>query len=497
MMVAWNALPPYPEWSDDWAAVWEEHLAGNEPYLLEWFRHQTDADVLAQRLGGRDRRPHHVPGVPDRRLARRLPEPAAAAVREAAGARRRCSSGRGITARPTPRIPGPAHRPPARGRALARPLVQGAANGVMDEPPVVVFMQEGHDPDPDRLESEGAWRAETLVAGAGCRRPVLYLQEGRAARGRSREPTAPTSCVYDPTVGVTAGLWSAGLPFGLPGDQRPDEALVAHLHHRRPGRGSAHARPAASRAAGGVIDERDRVRRQPQRRALRTGPPHSWPKGMLNVTRRDSLREPAALPPGERAVLADRPRRHGLGLPPRPSHPRRGRECRLAERVADACAGDEPCAPRPGLARFHFAADRARRTERRDAGLPALARRRPATRRGGQAADLAGLAATFSPARRKCSSRSRATSVSTTRRAVQRTYEGTMRVNRDDPARASAFGRHTASIIRPSGTTTSKSDLTIQATAERFHIVITLEVDQNGANVFRRSWIESMRREML
>ena len=51
MMVAWNALPPYPDWSDDWAAVWQEHLDGNEPYLLEWFRHQVDSDVLAQRLG--------------------------------------------------------------------------------------------------------------------------------------------------------------------------------------------------------------------------------------------------------------------------------------------------------------------------------------------------------------------------------------------------------------------------------------------------------------
>ena len=23
LMIAYNAMPPYPEWSDDWAAVWE------------------------------------------------------------------------------------------------------------------------------------------------------------------------------------------------------------------------------------------------------------------------------------------------------------------------------------------------------------------------------------------------------------------------------------------------------------------------------------------
>ncbi len=42
-MIAYNALPPYPEWSGgDWAAIWEEHLERNEPYLLKWLAHQTD-----------------------------------------------------------------------------------------------------------------------------------------------------------------------------------------------------------------------------------------------------------------------------------------------------------------------------------------------------------------------------------------------------------------------------------------------------------------------
>src|SRR3990172_7046226 len=36
-MIAWGAMPPDPEWSlDDWATVWERHIADNEPYLLKW-----------------------------------------------------------------------------------------------------------------------------------------------------------------------------------------------------------------------------------------------------------------------------------------------------------------------------------------------------------------------------------------------------------------------------------------------------------------------------
>ena len=64
MMCAWNALPAYPEWSEDWGQVWEEHLAGNEPYLLEWFRHQTES------IGATAGRPIAIAssaGVPDRR----------------------------------------------------------------------------------------------------------------------------------------------------------------------------------------------------------------------------------------------------------------------------------------------------------------------------------------------------------------------------------------------------------------------------------------------
>ena len=72
-----------------------------------------------------------------------------------------------------------------------------------------------------------------------------------------------------------------------------------------------------------------------------------------------------------------------------------------------------------------------------------------------------------------------------------------MRVDRDDPASASAFGSHAATIEQPSGSTTSTSDLSIQASAERFHIVLTVEVQRDGARVFSRRWIESVPRRLL
>ena len=125
-MVAFNALPPAPARSlANWAEIWEEHLAGDEPYVLEWLRHQTDgpywrngsvADVVDRircpvfMIGGwRDGYPN-----PQLRLFESTERPAPDADR-ALGPR---GAQRGAA--------GAAHRLPRRGRALARPLVPRA-----------------------------------------------------------------------------------------------------------------------------------------------------------------------------------------------------------------------------------------------------------------------------------------------------------------------------------------------------------------------------------
>ena len=90
-MIAWNAMPPDPIVASDGARrSWEQHLAENEPYLLAWLRHQVDGPYWRQGSVADDRGPDHLPGLPHRRLARRLSEPAAAAVRAARRPRRSC-----------------------------------------------------------------------------------------------------------------------------------------------------------------------------------------------------------------------------------------------------------------------------------------------------------------------------------------------------------------------------------------------------------------------
>jgi predicted acyl esterase len=72
-----------------------------------------------------------------------------------------------------------------------------------------------------RLAVPGA-RDRVLTLAAGGR---LVEPRGRTRGGDGEEAGAGVDrLVVDATVGTTGGLWSGGVPFGLPDDQGADEA---------------------------------------------------------------------------------------------------------------------------------------------------------------------------------------------------------------------------------------------------------------------------------
>src|SRR5439155_11105701 len=296
-MIAYNAMPPYPEWSGgEWAAIWEHHLAHNEPYLLKWLHHQVDGpywrngsvrDVVdriqcpAFLIGGwRDGYPN-----PPLRLFEALRAPKKVLV------------GPWNHAVPDIAIPGPRID---YLREVVRWLdhwCKGRDTGIMDEPPVVLFVQHAEPPIVDRLESAGQWRAEPDWPPPGASERTLYLAEGEAL---AEEPGADgvDAYEYNPAVGTTAGLWSGGIQFGLPGDQRPDEtfslvytsaALEADLVVVGRPRMVLHVTSSAT-TMGFAVSVAD---------VAPGGTSHLVSKGMLNGTRRESLSEPKPIVPGE------------------------------------------------------------------------------------------------------------------------------------------------------------------------------------------------------
>ncbi len=492
-MVAYNATPPSARWSEDWAAVWEEHLASNEPYFLNWYGHQTDGPYwrhgsvgdIAERIvcpvfmigGWRDGYPN-----PPLRLYEALRVP------------RKVLVGPWNHAVPDVAVPGPRIDHLHEVVRWLDHWCKGRDTGIMDEPPVVVYMQHYERPDPDRLDAAGAWRAETTWPAPGACERTLHLGDDHRL---TAEPGSEgrDDFEYIATVGVTAGLWSGGLQFGQVGDQRPDEALSL-VYTSAPldqdlsiiGRPRVHLHVSSTATVVGFATS-----------LIDVGPDGSSflvAKGMLNATRRHSLTDPEPLTPGDVVELI-------IDIDTTAWRFDRGHRIRLA--VAGADWPNVWPTPQPATNTVHRGEDRPSRLE-----LPAVLAE-------GSATPPAFRPSPVEPTR--CLERieppvwevvhdalSRRVSVhlleSQTERIdhdtlVRREYEMTATADPDEPARAGARGRHTSTTTTPGGVTESTSTVGVQATATHFHVTIDLVVTVDGMAHHTRQWVRSFPRELL
>jgi uncharacterized protein len=493
-MIAYNALPPYPEWSaESWSAIWQEHLAHNEPYLLKWLAHQTNdaywrhgsVGETADRIrcpvfmigGWRDGYPN-----PPLRLYQALQVP------------KRVLIGPWSHAVPDVAVPGPRidHL-----REVGRWLdywCKGVKNGVESDPPVVVYMQRYQKPDPDSLETAGEWRAETSWPIDGAAEQAMFF----AVAGRlTLSPGADASQLleYVPSVGVAGGLWSGGVPFGQPGDQRVDEALsmtftsqplTQDVHIIGRPRAILHVETSAT-VLGFAVSLCD---------VAPDGSSHLVAKGMLNATRRNSLVDPEPLVPGDRYELE-------IEIDTTAWRFEAGHRIRIA--VANADWPNVWPTPQPATSVIYHGAGQPSRVVLPT--VPAEGGAAPpqfapspvsVTRHTDQPAPPVWEVVDDVLADRRIVriGIERAERINTTT-LVERFYDLTAQVARADPAAASAYGRHVSRITRPSGVLESRSDVTIQATATHLHVLIELAVTANGVLHHSRQWTESVERMLL
>ena len=500
-MVARNALPPDPQGlGAEWARVWEQHLAHNEPYLLQWYRHQTDGEYWrcgsvvdaperircpAFLIGGwRDGYPN-----PPLRLYRALSGP------------RKVLIGPWNHALPDVAVPGPRIDYLHEVIRWLDHHCKGQDTGIMDEPPVVVYMQRAdgsppHQPlDADRLDTTGAWRAETGWPPPGADDRTLYLGDGGSLDERPPAAERADAYAYHPTVGVTAGLWSGGVPFGLPGDQRPDEAfslvyttrpLSEDLHVLGWPRAVLHVSSSASVMgfAASLCD------------VAPDGTSHLVAKGMLNATRRDSFSDSRPLTPEESYEL-DIPidctgwvfaRGHAVRLNVASADwPNVWPTAELATNHAYRGGGRPsrlilPTVPAQGSAPPPPFRPSARTVRRRsEAVCPPTWRVTHDLLTGRQAVEL-GFRSSWRLQ---------------TGAVVERESRSDFEVHPADPAHASARGRHVYQIARSGRVTRACAEVVVQGTASHFHVTIDLEVRVNDALHFTRRWVESVPRRGL
>jgi len=364
----------------------------------------------------------------------------------------------------------------------------------MDEPPVVYFMQHHERPDADRLEAAGNWRAETAWPVPGASEIMFHLAEdGRL----SDEPGVDGDDLleYDARVGVTAGLWSGGLQFGQPSDQRPDEALSL-VYTSKPlaaplsmvGRAIAtlHFTTIAS-VLGFSVALAD---------VAPDGSSHLVAKGMLNATRRSSLINPESLVPGEQYEIE-------VEIDCAAWCFEQGHRIRLA--IANADWPNVWPTPEPATSRILRGIARPSRlmipiVPDRGSAPPPVFQPSPVERLRHRARVTPPTWEVVHDAlsrRAEVRFREHTESQINASTVVLRDYELLTKVDADTPAQATAYGRHSSTIRRLESETTAISTVLIEGTAKHLQVTIDLEVLINGIRHHTRQWVSSVPRNML
>jgi predicted acyl esterase len=98
--------------------------------------------------------------------------------------------------------------------------LKGRNTGIMEEPPLSIYMQDWHAPDPKLKNVPGKWRGEIGWPPRGGLNSTLYLYDAHVL---STEPAKPAvhQLRYVPSIGVEAGFWWGELLT----DQRPVDAF--------------------------------------------------------------------------------------------------------------------------------------------------------------------------------------------------------------------------------------------------------------------------------
>jgi putative CocE/NonD family hydrolase len=503
-MIGMNAMPPYPEYSGlDWAKVWEEHLENNTPYMLKWMAHPTDGpywrpgsirgrydDIKASvfMIGGwRDGYPN-----PPLRTFNNLSVP------------KRLLMGPWNHAFPDIALPGPCIDYLDEVVRWCDHWLKGEDNGVMDAPSVQIYMQGYDEPRADRTRTSGYWRAEKDLSATTAQTWWLACEGclcNDAPAGIAEGEGDFDEHVYDATVGTCGGLWSGGVPFGLPTDQRPDEAysltytsavLTTPMEILGWPRVELHVSSTAPVMCFVV-------------RLCDVAPDGTSAlicTGVLNGTRRQSLEEPVAMVPDTIYKLDIELDATAWRFEP-------GHRLRLS--VAGADFPNLWPTPYAGTNRvFHGVMHPSRlllptvevratadgeRFPPDELDLPPAQEPEPYA--------LAPDEPVWQIVRDVMNQR---TALKMLQRKTQNSHAGMEVTNERDleiwasarePAEVSARGRHWRRIVRRDGTMIIDSMCSVRSTVDAFHCTIDLSVTVNELPHYQRRWVESFPRQLL
>jgi putative CocE/NonD family hydrolase len=225
-MVAMNSLPPYPEIvGEKWAEIWEKHLDKNQPWALNWIEKQSDGPYWQDALG----RKYHKIKCPMFAITGWMDYFPNAMTRLYANLKvpKKLLIGPWAHGLPDHAIPGPNIDYLNEMVRWFSYWLNDEDTGIMDEPPVTVFVQNYSRPNRLRDFTKGFWRNENSWPPKRMKELPLYIEKSELVQTIPGD-IGPDSYEHNPVTGSWAsGPWpySQLIRYVFPGDQRHEDAL--------------------------------------------------------------------------------------------------------------------------------------------------------------------------------------------------------------------------------------------------------------------------------
>ncbi|MGQ0568114.1 MAG: CocE/NonD family hydrolase, partial [Armatimonadota bacterium] len=493
-MVTRNALPPYPELAgQDWQAVWKLRLEKNTPWLIRWLEEQFDGDYWRSTLG----RMYDRVRVPTLIIGGWADFYVNASLRwfEHLAVPKKLIMG------PWPHTPPDAATPGPRIdflHEITRWFTQwliGESTGILDEPPVTVYVQHYRRPDAPTDLAPGVWRHEEALPPARAAERQWFL--GAKSDLVNSPPVADfvAERPYAPFVGfVDLGFAGGGTGWG---EQGANEAFSIVFTSK-------------PLAADTEILGLPKVTlfvlatAEVQFFAVRLcdvapdGASTLVCKGLLNATRQNGIDRAEPLVPGEVYRLSIELDATSWVFP-------KGDRIRVA--ISGADFPEVWPSPLPAMLRVHCGSSNpssitlpvvppGARTSPSPALLPPPARRSQFV----HTSEKPATSITYDIARRTMTARRELKE--TVRHpdgvtAVTSEHRTEMKVSALDPADAMATGWDRKTIRRPGLEVESIARAQLASTATEFHLDLTLEVLVDGSGYWADRWTRTIPRRHL